>query len=100
MNFPQMEAPLKPRRADPLLAHVPPLPLGYFNPKRTWTDIAKLFGGARTQREADYVLWSGSAYPFARPRYVVGQLRHVARHKVCFDDPGATCQPRRLWRHA
>ena len=67
--------------------------------KHTWLDVAKA-AGAESDEAAEGLLWSGSAFPFAAPRYIYGQIRHVIRHKVCYDNPSATCQSRRLWRYA
>jgi len=62
----------------------------------TWRDLARA-AGATDDREADALLWSGTAYPFASPRTIWYQLRHVMRHKVCFDDPGASCGGGKCW---
>lgn len=56
----------------------------------TWQEMA-LRAGAETNKEADSLLLSGTAFPFAPPRTIWYQLRHVIRHKTCFDDPGADC---------
>ena len=65
----------------------------------TWNELAKA-AGAATDKEADFVLWSGTAFPFARVRTVWYQLRHVIRHKVCLDDPEARCGGRKPWTGA
>lgn len=68
-------------------------------PRRTWVDLA-MSAGATSHEEAESLLWSGTAFPCSQsPRYIWGQLRHVIRHKVCFDDPMAHCQSRRLERY-
>ncbi len=51
-----------------------------------WNELA-LLAGARNDEEANNLLWSGTAFPFAKARTIWYQLRHVLRHKVCFDDP-------------
>lgn len=63
----------------------------------TWTDLA-LAAGATTDDEADFLLWSATAFPFAKPRTVWYQLRHAVRHKICTDNPAATCCSRKAFR--
>jgi len=67
--------------------------------KRTWIDLA-MAAGAKDAVEAEGLLWSGSAFPFVGPRHVYEQIRHVVRHKVCFDNPEATCQSKRIERRS
>lgn len=65
-----------------------------------WVDVA-IAAGAQNEDDAENLLWSGSAFPFAPPRVVYEQIRHTVRHKVCFDDPSASCAGRRVkeaWR--
>jgi len=56
----------------------------------TWTELA-IAAGASCSEEADALLWSGTAFPFAPAKTIWKQLRHVIRHKICFDDPFANC---------
>lgn len=65
-----------------------------------WTDLA-VAAGAAGEDDAEGLLWSGSAFPFAPPRIVYEQIRHVVRHKTCYDNPASTCTNRRIrkaWR--
>ncbi len=59
----------------------------------TYLEMARR-AGAENDEVADFLLWSGTAFPFAPVRHIWNQLRHVLRHKVCADDPMATCGPR------
>jgi hypothetical protein len=69
--------------------------------KHSWMDLASAaVGRAVTDDEAAVLLWAGSAFPFASPRIVYEQIRHSARHRVCVDDPGATCLRNRRIRKA
>ena len=63
----------------------------------TWTEMA-LAAGAKDEKEADMLLWTGSAFPFARPRTIWYQLRHTIRHRICLDDPAANCAGHKPWR--
>lgn len=62
-----------------------------------WDEFA-MAAGARSPEEASLLLWSGTAFPFARPRTIWYQLRHVVRHKVCLGDPAANCYSRRAFK--
>jgi len=59
----------------------------------TWIELA-IAAGATSEDEAESLLWCGTAFPFADVRTIWYQLRHVIRHKVCFDDPYAHCATR------
>lgn len=65
--------------------------------RHTWIDLAKA-AGAESDEAAELLLWSGSAFPFASPRHVYEQIRHSVRHRLCVDDPEATCSNRRVRR--
>lgn len=88
--FPEMSEP-RYRHGDPLLSILPPH-------RRTWFDLA-VDAGVPAEH-ADAFLWSATAFPFAKARYIYEQIRHVLRHKVCYDDPGARCFSHRHMRHA
>ena len=57
-------------------------------------DLAKL-AGAKSDEEADHLLWSGTAFPFVGVRVLWYQLRHALRHRICVDNPEARCFGRR-----
>lgn len=63
----------------------------------TWLQLARA-AGATSDQEADWLLWSGSAFPFAPIRTVWYQLRHVVRHRICTDDPCASCAGRKPFK--
>lgn len=71
----------------------------------TVTDFVRRAAGddpwmaALTGEEANFLLWSASAYPFAPLRAVWYQLRHSLRHRVCIDQPGAHCGGKKWWRY-
>jgi hypothetical protein len=63
----------------------------------TFIELA-LAAGAANEEEAEFLLWSGTAFPFVGPRTLWYQLRHVVRHKICADDPMASCCSRKAYR--
>lgn len=63
--------------------------------KRTWIQIA-LAAGAKSECEAEHLLWCGSAFPFSGARLTWYQLRHALRHRRCIGDIEAYCH---AWPH-
>lgn len=63
----------------------------------TWTELA-MAAGAGNEEEAEFLLWSASAFPFAPVRTIWYQLRHAVRHRTCIDNPLAACCSRRAFR--
>lgn len=62
-----------------------------------FTEMA-IVAGATDEVEAEMLLWGGTAFPFAPVRTIWYQLRHVVRHKICFDDPMAVCCSHRAFK--
>lgn len=63
----------------------------------SWLDLAML-AGAEDAEQADALLWNGTAFPSADVRTIWRQLRHVIRHRVCFDNPDPHCGPAKRMR--
>lgn len=62
----------------------------------TFIEMA-MVAGASDEKEADLLLWAGTAFPFAPLRTLWYQLRHAVRHKICVDDPMARCCSRKAF---
>jgi hypothetical protein len=63
----------------------------------TFTELA-IAAGAEDETEAEFLLWSATAFPFCSLRTTWYQLRHAVRHKICVDDPMATCCSRHAFK--